>query len=62
MNIERITVDPNVCQSIPAVRGTRVTVSFILKLLGNGYSVEDVLREYPALEREDIHQCATYGA
>ena len=62
MNIERITVDPKVCQGRPTVRGTRITVDFVLKLMGNGYAVEDVLREYPELERDDVYQCATYGA
>ena len=39
-----------------------MTVEFVLKLLGAGYTAEDVVREYPALELEDVYECATYGA
>ena len=62
MTFDRIMVDPNVCQGKATVRGMRITVEFVLKLMGNGYSVEEVLREYPLLERDDVHQCAAYGA
>ena len=62
MKFDRITVDPSVCQGKATVRGMRITVEFVLKLMGNGYSSEEILREYPLLEREDVHQCAAYGA
>ena len=62
MEIDRIAVDPKVSQGRPTVRGTRITVEFVLKLMGNGYGVEEILREYPELETDDVHQCATYGA
>ena len=39
-----------------------MTVEFVLKLLGAGYTAEDVVREYPTLEIEDVYECATYGA
>ena len=58
----RIAVDPNVCEGKATVKGTRVTVEFVLKLLGAGYTAQDVVREYPLLAIEDIHECATYGA
>ena len=38
----------------------RITVESVLKLMGNGYSIEDLLREYPLLEKEDVYQCAAY--
>ena len=62
MMIDRITVDPKVCQGRATVRGTRITVDFVLKLIGNGYTPEDVVREYPELKLDDVYQCATYGA
>ena len=62
MTFDRIKVDPSVCQGKATVRGMRITVEFVLKLMGNGYSIEDVLQEYPLLEREDVRQCAAYGA
>ena len=61
MTFDRITVNPNVCQGKATVKGMRITVEFVLKLIGNGYTIEEVLREYPLLEREDVHQCATYS-
>ena len=62
MTFDRIMVNPGVCQGKATVRGMRITVEFVLKLMGNGYTIEDVLREYPLLEREDVPQCAAYGA
>jgi uncharacterized protein (DUF433 family) len=40
----------------------RITVDFVLKLLGDGYSACDIVREYPELEKEDVYQAAKYGA
>ena len=62
MKFERISVDPQVCEGKPTVRGTRMTVEFVLKLVGNGYTAADVVREYPLLELEDVYECATFGA
>jgi len=54
---ERITLDPDICNSRPVIRGTRITVQTVLEFLGAGDSVEDVLAEYPALTREDVQAC-----
>lgn len=62
MTFDRITVDPSVCQGKATVRGMRITVEFVLKLMGNGCAAEEILRDYPMLEKEDVHQCAAYGA
>ncbi|MCE2458460.1 MAG: DUF433 domain-containing protein [Dehalococcoidia bacterium] len=62
MKFERITVDPQVCEGKPTVRGTRMTVEFVLKLVGNGYTADDIVREYPELGPSDVYACATYGA
>jgi uncharacterized protein (DUF433 family) len=40
----------------------RITVDFVLKLLGDGYTADDIVREYPELEREGVYQAAKYGA
>jgi uncharacterized protein (DUF433 family) len=40
----------------------RITVDFVLKLLGDGYIAEDILRHYPELGKEDVYQAAKYGA
>ena len=60
--LDRITVDPNVCLGQPTIRGMRITVSVILKMLAGGKSVQDVLEAYPELEVEDIHQAIQYAA
>ncbi|HLF04148.1 MAG TPA: DUF433 domain-containing protein [Dehalococcoidia bacterium] len=60
--LDRIRVDPGVCNGKPTVRGLRITVEFILKLLGDGYTAEDITREYPELEKEDVYQAARYGS
>lgn len=60
--LNRIQIDPNVCDGKPTIRGLRITVDFVLKLLGDGYTAEDIVREYPELEVEDVYQAAKYGA
>ena len=60
--LDRIQVDPGVCGGRPTIRGLRMTVEFVLKLLGDGYSAADIVREYPELELEDVYQAARYGA
>ena len=60
--LNRITIDPEICEGKPAIRNLRITVDFILKLIGDGYSVEDIIKNYPELEKEDIYQAAKYGA
>ncbi len=60
--MDRIAVNPEVCEGKPTIRGMRFTVDFILKLLGDGYTADDIAREYPELEKEDVYQAAKYGA
>lgn len=61
-NLDRITIDPNVCLGQPTLRGMRITVSVILKTLAAGKSVEEVLAAYPELELEDVRQAMRYAA
>ncbi len=60
--LDRIKVDPSVCNGKPTIRGLRITVEFVLKLLGDGYIAGDIIREYPELEKEDVYQAAKYGS
>lgn len=60
--LDRITVNPNICLGQPTIRGMRITVSVILKMLAAGCSVQDILEAYPELEAEDIHQAIKYAA
>jgi len=59
---ERITVDSNVCNGKPAVRGKRITVQTILEFLSAGDSHEEILKQYPTLEEHDIHACIRFAA
>lgn len=58
---ERITIDAAVLSGKPIVRGTRISVEFVVGLLAQGWSVDDVLREYDHLTREDIQACLAYA-
>lgn len=60
--LDRITIDPKVCLGQPTLRGTRITLSVVLKMLAGGKSVQDVLRAYPELAAEDVHQAMRYAA
>jgi uncharacterized protein (DUF433 family) len=60
--LDRIKIDPAVCEGKPTIRGMRITVDFVLKLLGDGYTAADIVLEYPELEKEDVYQAAKYGA
>ena len=52
--LDRITIDPRICLGQATIRGMRITVSVILKMLGAGRSVAEVRQAYPELEDEDI--------
>ena len=58
----RITQDPTVMGGKPCIRGLRVTVGMIVGQIGAGQSVDDLLRDYPYLEREDIFEAIRYAA
>ena len=60
--LDRIRINPQVCEGKPTIRGMRITVDFVLKLIGDGYTADDIVREYPELEQEDVYQAAKYGA
>jgi uncharacterized protein (DUF433 family) len=59
--LTRITVDPDICHGKPCVRGLRYPVETILEYLAGGDSVEDLLAEFPDLEREDILACHEFS-
>jgi len=58
----RIVVDPKIMGGKPVIKGTRIPVYFILELLSNGWSIDDILREYPHLSREDVLTAIRYAA
>ena len=58
---ERIVIDPAVATGKPIVRGTRMTVEFILGLMAEGWSQEEILDNYPQLAREDLLAALAYA-
>ena len=58
----RITSDPSVLGGKACIRGMRISASLIVNLVANGMSFEEILDEYPDLEREDIQQALRYAA
>lgn len=59
--LDRITINPEVCLGLPTVRGMRITVAFIVKMVNNGDSISEILEWYPMLEDEDIQQAVEYA-
>jgi uncharacterized protein (DUF433 family) len=57
---DRITFDPTVMGGRACIRGMRMTVSLVVNLVANGMSTEDIVREYPELEVEDVRQALQY--
>jgi uncharacterized protein (DUF433 family) len=59
---DRITLDPDKCFGKPCIRGLRIPVASILSYLSSGMTVDEILREWPELEWEDIYQALGYAA
>ena len=60
--LDRITQEPGVMGGKPCIRGLRVTVGMIVGQIGAGHTIEELLADYPYLEREDILQALRYAA
>ena len=60
--LDRIKVDPELCGGRPTIRGMRITVDFVLKLLGDGYTADEIVKLDPELQKDDVYQAAKYGA
>jgi uncharacterized protein (DUF433 family) len=59
---DRITVDNDICNGKPIIRGKRITVQTILEFLSAGDSKEEILKQYPTLVSEDIDACLKFAA
>lgn len=59
---ERITVDPRIMVGKPVIKGTRVTIESILRKIGAGWTVEEILDAHPHLKSEDVYAAAAYAA
>lgn len=60
--MKRITIHPDICHGKPVIRGMRYPVETILDLMAGGMSIEELLLDYPDLEREDILACLGYAS
>lgn len=59
---ERIVVDKNVLVGKPVVRGTRLSVEFVVGLFAQGWTLQQVLENYPGLTPDDVHACFGYAS
>ncbi|TXK32795.1 DUF433 domain-containing protein [Pontibacter qinzhouensis] len=60
--ISRITIDPDICHGKPTIRGLRYSVDNMLELLASGMTIEELLEDYPDLEKDDFLACLQYAA
>ncbi len=60
--MNRIVIDPDICNGRPTIQGTRITVQTVLEFLAAGDAIEDLLEEYPALTRQDILECVRFSS
>jgi uncharacterized protein (DUF433 family) len=60
--LSRITIDPDICHGKPTIRGLRYPVENMLELLASGMTTEELLQDYPDLEKEDFLACIQYAA
>lgn len=59
---DRIRIDPQICHGQACVKGTRIPVHQIVRMLANGDTIEGLLEDYPSLTREDVLECLAYAA
>ncbi len=57
----RIILDPDVLAGKPVIRGTRISVEFVIGLLADGWSEADILQSYPGIAHEDVIACLAYA-
>jgi len=58
---DRIFIDSDICNGKPIIRGKRITVQSVMEFLSAGESAEEILKQYPSLEPEDINACMRYA-
>ncbi len=59
---ERISINPDICNGRPVVRGTRISVQTVLEFLAAGDTIDVLLEEYPMLTRADVQACLDYAS
>lgn len=59
---DRIAIDPRILVGKPVIKGTQLAVGFVVDLPAQGWSEQEILRNYPGLSHEDIHACLSYAS
>ncbi len=59
---DRIIISPDIMLGKPVIRGTRITVEFIIKKMSEGMEINDIIAEYPPLQKDDLMACLAYSA
>ena len=59
---ERISINQKICHGQACIKGTRVPVHQIIRMLANGDKIEELVKDYPSLKKEDIYACLDYAA
>jgi len=62
MSLQRIVIDPNICLGQPTIRGTRMTVAVVLRMIASGMTAQEIVESYPELCEEDVQEAVAYGA
>lgn len=62
MRFTRITVDPRLMGGVPCIRGLRMPVATVVGMVADGMTVDEILKEHPTLEAEDISEALQYAA
>ena len=57
-----ITIDPDLCNGKPTIRGKWITVQTVVEFLSIGETEDEILKQYPSLERNDIHACLVFAS
>lgn len=60
--LNRITINPDICHGKPTIRGLRYPVESMLELMASGMTIENLLADYPDLQREDFLACLNYAS
>lgn len=60
-NFERITVNPNQMGGVPCIRGLRIPVATVLRMLAGGMTEQEILCDYPDLQVEDVRECLRFA-
>lgn len=59
--LNRITINPKIMVGKPIIRGTRLTVEYLMNLLAHGATIDEILNEYKSITRQDVQACILYA-